>query len=68
LVTGSITKVELVVKKQPCVTEGQRRDLSTRCAMLKGCNFHRNTDPDRGTRYWNPLTDHLILGDTRKPK
>jgi hypothetical protein len=44
------------------VIDGQRRDQGTQRARLEGRDLDRTCDLDQRARYWNCLSEDLVLG------
>jgi hypothetical protein len=59
---------ELVVKTQPYIMDGQRRDRERQYLSLKGWKLNRNRGSVGRSRYWNRLSEDLILGGQEETK
>jgi hypothetical protein len=46
----------------------QKRKHGTQHARPEDCNFDRNWNLDRGARYWNCLSEDLVLGGQEETK
>jgi hypothetical protein len=68
LTSEGVAKVQLVVKTQPFLIDGQRRVGGMRHPRLEGWFSDRNHDLDRRATYQNNSSEDLVLRGQEETK